>query len=167
MGISIMNNFNSDLLLELDNIKQPGNDTTYTSNKSSPWRLYVNKSTDIDILKSTEQLLAKFEEEKNRTDTSISQNDTYFGISGMSVTPSKMREVKEWERQNLLSMNTHDMGLVKSQRDQRASNEDLMMLSQSGMSVFNNTRQVRDKGDRSKNQRDMNNNMNNVNSKNN
>merc|ERR1712216_802671 len=121
MGISIMNNFNSDLLLELDNIKQPGNDTTYTSNKSSPWRLYVNKSTDIDILKSTEQLLAKFEEEKNRTDTSISQNDTYFGISGMSVTPSKMREVKEWERQNLLSMNTHDMGLVKSQRDQRAS----------------------------------------------
>jgi len=67
---------NSDLLKELDQIQQPANDTTYTSNKSSPWRLDVNKSSDIDILKSTEQLLAKFEEEKNRTNSSISRDET-------------------------------------------------------------------------------------------
>jgi len=50
--------------------------------------------------------------------------------------------VFEWERQNIHSMNTHDMVQIKSRSmDPRASNEDEMTLSQSGMSVFNNTRQ--------------------------
>jgi len=63
----------------------------------------------------------------------------------MSVTPNKMREVREWERQNLHSLNTQDMVQIKSRSlDPRASNEDLMTLSQSGMSVFNNTRQIKD-----------------------
>jgi len=62
----------------------------------------------------------------------------------MSVTPSKVREVREWERQNLHSLNTQDMVQIKSRSmDPRASNEDLMTLSQSGMSVFNNTRQMK------------------------
>jgi len=63
----------------------------------------------------------------------------------MSVTPNKMREVREWERQNLHSLNTQDMVQIKSRSlYPRASNEDLMTLSQSGMSVFNNTRQIKD-----------------------
>lgn len=78
----------------------------------------------------------KIEDRNNKTTSTLSKNNS-FVISNTSVNPNYLNEIKEWEKNNILlensKMNYNDL---KTSDD----NYDFLTLSQSELSVFNNTK---------------------------